>query len=828
MTRRDKRPAEESFTLQFGEPDEGGGTGEVYSSDNVVIDDHFMWNNTTAFLEDAKNGAAASDDGADRETDSKDQDISQVEKPDEKVAIVSFAGSEPIKIEQSNNSGFNDADEHIFEEENTPSTVSANPEPELEDDPEPQVLDERQMAMVSSRDVEQPEAPVPSPDEIRLDPAAAVTPRTDVPSFVNQISDDPAKPALFADEMTMTRPIIPPVNQGTKAPWVLYGTLGLGIAVVSLAGIGMVLQMDGSESTEPSVAVAVLEQTPADQEQSPTVEAPEIDVQMKVFRLAVGPFVDNDSHLSRSQIDNTPEHVAPLRLAVAGPDQDFAADLFVSLPISLGTESNGNFGGADEADAVVTLSAERIEIDLTDDVTASLGEGLSSTVSAATTAIDPTIEASDAPELASVISSSEVSPLDGIASRALFDDISQISKELTELEITTIGQSLSLSGGTLGPFEIPKAEVAHELAQPVIVSGFNLESETRVEFTVPNLPVAPLAAVRLASASVGISPVDGEFDAILDSISSLPGPILGEPSRITGVLLPEPNLPKPQIDVSGALTLAAKAAEAEAARLRAAEAELARKKAEAEEAARLAAAAADAVRSNSVVVASVAQAVEETPVIEENVRSDVVPVTQTIAPETDIWVSQAAWIPELGFSVSPVSHDGQTVLEISDIQDGSVLPEWVTLGTMILSVNNAVVESEDAFLRALQTNAKGAEQGKISAFLTLRIRAGLDPREARITAPVWRKLKLGSGSELSVQLSGGKWVSSVLASDENDATGLKSGDILLRDFMTKSNLRSPLALEDLFAKMTEAGERRVDFAILRDGELASGGVDLGE
>jgi len=77
-----------------------------------------MWNNTTAFLEDAKNGAAASDDGADRETDSKDQDISQVEKPDEKVAIVSFAGSEPIKIEQSNNSGFNDADEHIFEEEN--------------------------------------------------------------------------------------------------------------------------------------------------------------------------------------------------------------------------------------------------------------------------------------------------------------------------------------------------------------------------------------------------------------------------------------------------------------------------------------------------------------------------------------------------------------------------------------------------------------------------------------------------------------------------------------------------------------------------------------
>jgi len=87
VTRRDKRPAEESFTLQFGEPDEGGGTGEVYSSDNVVIDDHFMWNNTTAFLEDAKNGAAASDDGADRETDSKDQDISQVEKPDEKVAI---------------------------------------------------------------------------------------------------------------------------------------------------------------------------------------------------------------------------------------------------------------------------------------------------------------------------------------------------------------------------------------------------------------------------------------------------------------------------------------------------------------------------------------------------------------------------------------------------------------------------------------------------------------------------------------------------------------------------------------------------------------------
>ena len=134
-----------------------------------------------------------------------------------------------------------------------------------------------------------------------------------------------------------------------------------------------------------------------------------------------------------------------------------------------------------------------------------------------TGAIDPTIEASDAPELASVISSSEVSPLDGIASRALFDDISQISKELTELEITTIDQSLSLSEGTLGPFEIPKTEVAHELAQPVKVSGFNLESETRVEFTVPNLPVAPLAAVRLASASVGISPVDGEFDSHIRS-----------------------------------------------------------------------------------------------------------------------------------------------------------------------------------------------------------------------------------------------------------------------------------------------------------------------
>jgi len=369
---------------------------------------------------------------------------------------------------------------------------------------------------------------------------------------------------------------------------------------------------------------------------------------------------------------------------------------------------------------------------------------------------------------------------------------------------------------------------------------------------VPDLSVAPIVAVRLASADGRVAPDDRSTDSLVDVRAPISRPTLAEPIKIARAAIPEPNLPRPQIDVSGALLLAARAAEAEAARLRAQEAALVREQAaalKAAQAAKDAQIARDAEINAPVVETPVveAPAVEE-PVVEEPVvvaivdqdlvvtdspkavEDMIVPVQAEIAKPAPSgeWVAQANWVPALGFSVSEATQNGRGVLEVIEVDESSVLPNWAGNGSSIVSVNGIAVERETAFLDEMLSGAGDATDGEVGATMMIRARPGLNPRTAKIDVPVTRFVRLGDGTELSIRPLGQKWVVEVVSVAKVDLEGLQIGDVLLRDFMTKSNLRTPMALEELFAAMGEAGETRVEFAVMRGGELTSGGVSLAQ
>jgi len=360
VTRKDGHPAEESFTLQFGESKAPEDTDEVLASADAIVDDHFMWNSTAAILEESLK------DEADAPIVPDEIIADGASKPSEDIqaAAASFADGNPIEVSDQSLDGTiaKDTAERVLADVTEDTIVARGaedvPEPlygddldgvALEDD-DSIVLDERQVAMVSAPEITVEPIHETSFPELRADPTAAITPK-DVPSFARSAIEDDVSLDDTIDEPPVMLPIVRPVAQRQKAPWVIYGTLGLGVCVLSIATVGMVLQL--REPQDPGVFVAQAEIDQAGSTlsgvgtgaspQAPT-QLSDVDVQSKVFRLAAGPLVDDESRIARVQVDEGIDLRAPSGLEQTQPDQDILPSLGTSQPVSVGAEPGVNFG----------------------------------------------------------------------------------------------------------------------------------------------------------------------------------------------------------------------------------------------------------------------------------------------------------------------------------------------------------------------------------------------------------------------------------------------------------------------------------------------------
>jgi len=931
VTKKQRQAIAESFTLQFGEPDEGHAASEIDISDDVFVDDNFMWKNATAFLDDALPGKAAAplEPAAPEPRDAP----KVVTASGAAVGAAAFPKVTPVEDDL----GQEDNVEPLVVDERQAGAMLRGPQDGVDvsqedvpdDEQEPMVLDERQMAMVTAPDTapdgDEAAFDEPDPSALRADPAEAILRRdlrrprgADAPERVAVSGDDPAG-ALFVDDDDLS-PVPLAAERGTKTPWIIYGTFGLGLAVVGVAAVGMLLQLGktpapvGSvtaeaaapEAGEPAVLASVATTGGAASDGQAAIDqaaagqgASQIDPQMNVLRLAVGPFVDSESNLSLPQARLANEtYGAPVQVAMSEVGTPYVPDLRASLPASVTTEVLQGFDTVTEDIELVTVAADRIELDLSDQQGTGAPVEQVTLASIASVTVDPQVGGDAAPQLASVQSDApEQNPQEARVSRSLFETITQMSEDAATMDATVL--ALRPLPGDLGGDAVSLAgfDAPIERAALVPLAQFDLVGETLAGLLKPEAPQSPVVAVRLALAELALA-ADPQEVATLRVAALAQETQLVQPAAFADVSTPEPNLPTPSIDTSRQLMAAVKLLEEETARV------LAGKTARPEELSKAAqlvngietplpVGTDEAAGASLQTVAQGAEAAS--PAVDtaiEPVKTDVTPTVvaeaegaavdvepraplatldqpQTaVRPQVEIadrpvqepvqlaqtqgeaepapapeqkaelnalaaiietpakWVSEATWTPELGFAVSPIERDGRKVLQVTQATDASVLPDWAATGAEILSVNGNSVESEDALISALLSRDLDADAGLASAVLEIRARAGLDPRMGRVTVPLWRGVTLGDGTKLSVRLDQGKWNTEVLSRETADVEGLRTGDILLRDFATKSKLAGPLDLEEVFEATTEAGETRVEFAVMRDGELASGGVSL--
>ncbi len=864
---KDRQSSAEKFTLQFGEADgEALGT-ETVISDAAFLDDQFMWNSATAMLQEVAKPAPIV------------EVVANTDAPTEPVAAEGEPEDEPARAVSGDV-----ASQEPGDAQRSAEVVTDDVQPEYDDldddlDDEPMVVDERQAEIITKPDHEVANPAFVGAAVAGVAGVAAATVVADAPSAPALTREPPrfekmpgtpsvikTVPPLFLSEDD-----VPPViaaNAGTKTPWLVYGTLGLGVAVVAVAFTGMLLQLGKTPEAVGTVDVATTDgqvtapEAPAvlNGASAVRVAGPEtgaVDVQLQVLRLDVGPIIENDSLIIRPEVGQPISLVTPAAVLAAQPDLAFVPDLGETLPLSVAVETGGNFGVSQEEAAVVTLTSERIEIDLSNDVATDIATNGTALGSGAPSGIvDPQIVMASVPALSSAQAEPVESPQDVLAARALFDAISQASEDVATLDSAVLGAQAaadfeaSVTVGSVTGEQAPKRGTFTALGR------YDVASLSKVGFLPPSPLGVPLA---LVSAQAVAAPVEGTTDGVLATQSWTAVPEVAAPQAMASLRVPDLIVPSYRVDISRELIAAARAREAAeraqaasliaqeaAARARLAEAAALQAKAAVRElsesvpadsdVAEVAPAAPAVIEAEAEVV--VAQA--DTSQAEDAPASAGVAATAVLAPaqaeveaeapQADVasgsWVAGARWQADLGFDLVPVEQHGRSVLEIANLQGNSVLPGWVREGATIERVNDVAAVDEAAFWQGLVSRSDPSLSGEVSASLEMRLRADFDPRRAAIEVPVWRNVALSDGTEIMIKQDAGKWVATVVASDEADPTGLKPGDILLRDFITKSNLRDPLAVEAVFDAMDAAGQTEVEFAIMRDGELSNGKLGL--
>lgn len=855
MTRKNRQPVEEAFTLQFGEPDDGvPDSEEVFSSDDPDLDDQFMWRNAAALLMDGglppssgevpetiKDAVADASDALQGDTPPKTPVQVDADVPGGPAVQDPLYPIEPIADE------FDEEPVVVDERFDEPVLSGPQAQPYVASEPdadELEVLDERQAAMITT-----PDAPgdaeqtfvagaiaAGGASELRADPDASVFPRQqqDVPGFHEGDEQAP----LFAKDAVEAPTAISPMSTGRKAPWVLYGTLAAGVAVLGVAFVGMILQLDRPQAETP-VEIAATTGTPAQGNATPIADDGEVEAQMRVLRLAVGPFYDGKSRVQPYDGDPLVTYVLPTDISRSMPDAGFVPPEVRQDTVTVATQTETLGDGTAPAleQAVVTVTEDRIEIDLTDEADAEQPLIALNSAAEASTAIDPAVKVADAPELKTLDTPVIESP-----------EAARVAQELSaaiEIAEADLRSFQSLWSGVAAPeatsFDgsAPNADADVVRAALLNLPAYDLEKASQANFLPPVATRAPLVAVRLVAANSGGATEGIALPAVigteqLPSRGSVPEPISAQ-------VAPDPNLPTASIDVSRELA-AALAAKAEAEeRLAAA---LARASEPPKAVAPAVTEAPVIVQQEDVVVAAPTiepappadtAAQEEQPVIAaitpeqvtlEAVAAAVPATTQETASGPKSWVQSGAWMPDLGIETVQTTLEGRPVLEVIAIKDDSVLPDWVQVGSLLVRVNGEAVGKSADMVAALTDRSRSLETGRVAGLFEIVVRKGLDPRTARIEVPVWRRVVLGDETEVAMRAKGSKWEATVVASGQTQSDGLQSGDILLRDFATKSNLRTPMALEEMFAAMADGDANRVDFAIMRAGELGSGGVSL--
>ena len=851
MSKKNRLPAEESFTLQFGDPDEGEVSAEeFFSPGDVEFDEQFMWRNAAAGL--SEQAAASRPDPSPVPVEMPVQ-----AQPDEATAPDEF---EPVDEDVENAFAPDVPEAEPLEEARLGAAAALSPEAVQSGDEDadfgmPEVIDERQAEMIRAPldRVAPQQAEEAVPERAALRPAAPIV--APVPPMPDAITPRARQNrALFDNE-----PELPPAsvlasaNQGSKAPWVLYGTLGVGVAVLGIAFVGMTLELTKPSEDAPTIEVAaVAERVTVPQD---GVSEGDIAAQTKVYRLAVGPFFDSNSRMGTFGQDAEVASSAPVLAQNANPEAPFVADFVTPAPASMPAQTVAALGLETVGNRVVTLGEDRIEIDLTDGENTPEGSAETSGAQASVT-IDPKISSQNAPALAATQSGDESqSPAQDFAAAALFEQTMTLSEE-----INLQNDFLTSQSGVLPEPDAPQLIVAALGNGPkgpknADMAVFSLQSEIFSAFAPASRATQPVASVLVADGfeaqeAARVGGASGIEVAALQEIKTLDAPVLPNAPEATDAALPAPELDNSRALLAARMRtlelearqvdgyLARAGAEttgviAEAARLEAAAAQIQADAAKAALAGLVPLVRAPEAVPQDAPVERIATITPIAPKPDDTSQIDVAPTVAPVvaAPDTTaaprVWLREAQWIPAFDLELTSVDDAGRPELEIAKLTEADYLPDWVGEGARIVSVAGVAASSQSAVMGALLDAAeRQAGEGAISVNMEIRARAGLDPRTARVDIPVWRRVVAGDGTVFAVRRDGQKWVARVQTESAAARSDLKVGDILLRDVATKSRLASAEALEDVLSALEADTTAIVEFAIMRGGALASAVLSL--
>ena len=800
MKQKKKDIEGQSFTLQFGDESESVPI-ESQADAAALVNDNFMWHNAATLLEEA---------------DARKQ-----------------AGVIPLHSDDEEIQEF-EADDDL-EDEFSAKTANV-PDALTIDEFEEEAIDERTMPMGPILEIEDEAEDYNDPNG-PIGPvyaSASMAP----PIVVGSAGQFEAVEIDAVEQDQPMRPVVAAASQ--KTPWLVYGTLGAGVCVLSVALIGMLMQMNtptGSGASEVALApeieppsdVAPVEALVAQIEPVQDAPAPSgVEPQLIVANL-VGPSgTPLQPEIALAALEPSVVRNTPAALLTSAADVAFTRLSSEPLSSDLTSPLGENFGGAEPTDALVSLNSDRIEIDLS---TPASGPQLAFEATLPRSpefVADPVIARKPAPLLASVSVPNVQAPQESFAALALLESIDSLSGQIEALSFAPVSfetSSLQSEVVAMSDPEVTRSDAA-------VIDRFALNDEITVGLVVPQDVSPPLAAVKLAFASdttVTLDDISGleiSPDAGLIEVKETPGKILDQ-------AVVEPILPSESTQTSPVILASLAVIETPQFKSGPVGADISDNtglSGLASLASRLpssgvtvdAAPEQVAALSTSEVAPVVAPTVAPPPkaAAQEEIKT-ARPLERASASDAATSVAQARWVPDLGVLVRSTTDNGLPALEITDIQEGASLPEQITSGKIIRSVNGFPVGDLQSLTAALMVWFDETSD-VLKAELAVKGEEGALPDVFSVDVPLWRFVKLENGTEIKISQNKGKWEAEILSSDASVPDGLQRGDILLRDFATQSKLRDPLAVERLIADLDRLNSERVEFAIVRDGQLSSG------
>lgn len=841
MTEKDEKSGNESFRLSFGDTSEGSEGEQVDLNPAIAVDDQFLWHNSAALLDGipatAPEPAIGGDAGSAPVDETSLETAPSVETPDESPEIETLSTQNDVVTSDVAGATADavSVQDIVAAQEHRAEAV-APAVLEFQGPPEPK------------KPVQDGAAPI---DVLALGTA-------DMEDSSSEELPDVLQPAILSQP------------EPTGTPWLMYATLGLGAALL----VGAVAVGVSQRGTERLASVAQPDLAPAAEtsgekaDDSKIAQADKIlasldpdlvSAQVVVGTMSAGPNRDQQGTLLPNSAD--PElsaNKAPLRVDQSR-DVASAPEIMevtrVETPIATSLSLPGQPAAQDDVAMVVPKSIgfasatpASAELDLPSVKTDPLPEvkgdqrGVTKKLSALRTAA---IEKRNTALQGQIKRVSDGIGQIGMAGQSLAPEIETASLVMVSdtppnvrgpMGLASVDEK-ALSSDAFEEVALPtrpNLDTAEPEAELVDVAALDVDApalEGRIAdaLTTATPPIAKPSAAQTSAGSVGTN----TLVTALAVPAQIDGPIREAPQQenIEVAAIPAPSLPQATDEAANATEEATELSRPEvevATAPTTAPEPLVESKPETEfEVATVPVLRPELDQPEVVTPSDDGQAADDTQIMfiatDPGAQAAPKPAPKVVELPTSPFVTTAGWRTPLNItSLDVETSDASVIVATASPEAG--LPDWATDGAIIRSVNGVPVSTPQEFYDALLIEG-GNSTGQITAFLTIQSSAEAESEDVRVDLQFWRYIALKDGTEIEISRKSGKWRAEVIRVGFAVDEGIAAGDVLVRDYATKTKIDAPLVLEKVLAELEETADL-LGFAVVRDGALSDAGIVL--